>query len=358
MKLHDYQLELIRHLARFQVLDYQSCLKYLDPEGTLTPTERSYAFRPLTKNKYLSKRKDGTVTILAKGRTLFPNEKPLLSVGGGPREMERVLQVSRMGMLMERNNIPCLGELQKNKELYFIPSACWRKIAPGILSTTRFTGMLIMQGKKYAVYDIGDGRVDWQVRAESSLFYRKYGKYETRADGMILVCEDECRNEVAKNIIRQTMWGRKQLLKSRYAETNKPVRWSRSPIKLRAQYEHVYLMTYGDFGESVSYLRGEEDLINAWPEDVVDLNDHTQGDCETDEEEEGPRFRYFLNPATDLLKYVYFFVAVRNLMHLMEIDVPTDLHYALCCRERDQPIAKMYQDIVEWERVERYTYQS
>lgn len=81
--------------------------------------------------------------------------------------------------------------------------------------------MLVGYGKKYAVYDIGDGCVEWQVRAESSLFYSKYGNYETKADGMILICDDGKRNTIAENIIRQTMWSRKTLLNAEYTERKK-----------------------------------------------------------------------------------------------------------------------------------------
>jgi len=79
--LHENQLKLIRHLVRFQLLDYKSCLQLLDTAGTGDTTSLSYAFRPLTKHKYLSKRKDGSVAILAKGRSLYPGLKPLLSIG-------------------------------------------------------------------------------------------------------------------------------------------------------------------------------------------------------------------------------------------------------------------------------------
>ena len=58
----------------------------------------------------------------------------------------------------------------------------------------------------HAVYDIGDGTMDWQLRAESSLFYHKYGSFETKADGMILVCADGRRNEIAKQIIRHPLF--------------------------------------------------------------------------------------------------------------------------------------------------------
>ena len=245
MKLHKNQLALIRHLIGLNIMAYADCLTYLDTENTGDRIAMSYAFRPLTKNGYLSKSKDGIVTVLQKGRELFPEEGPLISVATHGQGRNRVLQVSRVCMWMEKCGIPIRDRLPDTGEPVFIPSACWRKIARGILSTTRFAGVLAAHGKLYAVYDIGDGTMDWQLRAESSLFYHKYGSFETKADGMILVCADGRRNEIAKQIIRQTMWGRKTLLKDRYAETDKPVRYSRSPIKLRTQYEHVYLWDAG-----------------------------------------------------------------------------------------------------------------
>lgn len=102
--------------------------------------------------------------------------------------------------------------------------------------------MLLAYNKKYAVYDIGDGSLEWQVRAESSLFYTKFGDYETKADGMIMICDSGKRNMIAENIIRHTMWNRKTLLNEQYTERKRPVSFSRSPIKLRTQYEHVYLI--------------------------------------------------------------------------------------------------------------------
>lgn len=243
MKLHDNQLKLLRHLARFNLLDYQGCLDLLETTDKTDKVELSYAFRPLSRNGYVSKRKDCTVSILAKGRALFPEIKPLISMGGGAQSVQRVIEVSRMVVLMEKNGIPAVSELPKTPEPVFIPSACWRGIAPGILSTTRFVGVLVAGQRRLVVYDIGDGTMEWQVRAEGSLFYTKYGSYETKATGMILICQDEKRDKIARNIIRQTMWSRRQLLSESCLERNKPTCWSRSPIKLRAQYEHVFLTT-------------------------------------------------------------------------------------------------------------------
>jgi len=243
MKLHEDQLHLIRHAIRFPVTDYLDCLEILGGTEGGDKVKMSYAFRPLTKNGYLAKHKDGSVTVLAKGRALFPEERPLISVGGGAAERQRLMAVSRIAALMERNGVPAAAEMPEDPEPQFIPSACWRKIAPGILSTTRFVGMLTAYDRRLAVYDIGDGTMEWQSRAERSLFYTKYGKYETKATGMLLICREDARNKVAENIIRQTMWHRRQLLSNSCAERNKPARWSRSPIRLRTQYEHVYLTT-------------------------------------------------------------------------------------------------------------------
>lgn len=57
----------------------------------------SYAFRPLTKNKYISKNKEGIVTVLKKGKALFHNTQPLISSGG---EKDRVIQVPKMATLL------------------------------------------------------------------------------------------------------------------------------------------------------------------------------------------------------------------------------------------------------------------
>ena len=57
MKLHENQLNLIRHLIRFNLMAYEDCLEMLDTDDSKGRTALSYAFRPLTKNKYLSKSK-------------------------------------------------------------------------------------------------------------------------------------------------------------------------------------------------------------------------------------------------------------------------------------------------------------
>lgn len=309
MKLHDNQLQLLRHLARFNLMDYLDCLALLDTTGIGDRMALSYTFRSLTKNKYVSKRKDGCVSILAKGRTLFPEVTPLISAGGGAAERRRVMEVSRIAALMERHGIPSFADRQEDGKPYFIPSACWRKIAPGILSTTRFVGMLLAGEHRLAVYDIGDGAMEWQVLAEGSLLYTRHGSYETRATGMLLVCREDAREQAAKNIIRQTMWNRRQPLRECCVERDRPVRWSRSPIKLKAQYGRVYLTTPAMLTLSLDRILGEEVSIQALCEETGGSCPGSQGVGE--DIQAWPR-RMFVNPACDLLKYVRFFSAVKS----------------------------------------------
>lgn len=81
--MKDNQEMLIRHLIRFHILDYESCLQVLDTEDTGDKIAMSYVFRPLTKHKYIIKGKDGIVSVLKKGKELFPEEEPLISIGVG-----------------------------------------------------------------------------------------------------------------------------------------------------------------------------------------------------------------------------------------------------------------------------------
>ena len=357
MKLHDNQLKLLRHLARFNLMDYLDCLDLLDTAGTGERMALSYAFRPLTKNRYVSKRKDGCVSILAKGRALLPEDTPLIASGGGAAERRRVMEVSHMAALMERHNIPAFADRQECDTPYFIPSACWRKVAPGILSTTRFVGMLLAGGHRLAVYNIGDWAMEWQVRAEGSLFYTRHGSYETRATGMLLVCREDAREQAAKNIIRQTMWNRRQLLRDSCVERDRPVRWSRSPIKLKVQYGHVYLTTPSMLALSLKRILGEDGYIQALCEETGGVRTGSQGVGE--DIQAWPR-RMFVNPACDLLKYVRFFSAVKA--YLTPRDGP-DYYQQKTAMElylygEDMPIAGMYPEIWEAEEVSAYVYRS
>jgi len=344
---------LIRHLIRFHILDYESCLQVLDIENTGDKVALSYVFRPLTKHKYIFKDKDGIVSVLKKGKELFPEEEPLISIGGGKQNQNRILQVSRVAALMEKTGVEISGEWYDMDEPQFMPSACWREIAPGILSTTRFAGMLLAYGKKYAVYDIGDGTMEWQVRAETSLFYRKYGSYETKADGMILICDDDKRDEIAQRIIRQTMWSRKTLLKERYTETDKPIRYSRSPIKLRTQYRRVYLTTPNRLSVSLQRIYEEDKTIASTMPDAEICYDRKHGDIQV-----WPMW-YYINPAYDLLKFVYFFSEAKfSLKTRDDLCYVPKIEFTIILHQEDQRILRMYPDILQSERVSVFVYQS
>ncbi len=352
MKLHDNQLRLIRHLIRFNTLDYPTCLEVLDTENTGDRVALSYAFCPLTKNDYISKNKKGIVKILQKGKALFPDEKRLISDGSNTTGKERVLYVSRTAALMEKNGIIITERLPNNRKSHFIPSACWRNIAKGILSTTRFAGILCAYDKKYAVYDIGDGNMEWQLRAESSLFYTKYGSYETKADGIIFICDDGKREKIAEFIIRQTMWHRRTLLEEQYTERNKPVSYSRSPIRLRAQYERVYLIERSNLKDGLKWVYREEHIINNTVEDGTPIRNAQEGDIEVWSD------RYFITPAYDLLKLVYFFSAVKMYHALAGKDTfsVSDVRYSIIMQESDLSIIAMYPDVKDSERVNVYVF--
>lgn len=352
MSLQKNQLILIRHLIRYNVLDYESCLDLLDMDNTGDKIAMSYMFRPLTKYNYISKNKNGCVTVLKKGRALFPNERKYITEGSSEQSKQRVMQVSRIAASMEKLGIRNSDKLLNNTDIYFIPSACWRNIAPGILSTTRFVGMLIAYNKKYAVYDIGDGSMEWQVRAESSLFYTKYGDYETKADGMIMICDIGKRNTIAENIIRHTMWNRKSLLDSHYTERERPVRFSRSPIKLRTQYERVYLIAKDKLKDGLKWIVNEDYIIANTIENGQELKDPKLGDIEV-----WPK-RYFINPAFDLLKLVYFFSAVKAQNELEKSWIPSssNIEFVIIMLREDLSILWMYPDVLNSDKVKIYEH--
>jgi len=133
MELHENQLHLIRHLCRFHMLSYADCLWLLDIEGTNDAVALSYTFRPLTKNGYRSKRKDGSVTISAKGRAVFPDTRPLISMGGGEKERQRIMTVSRVAALLARQGIPSSSVLAGSARALFYPLCLMEKDRAGYL---------------------------------------------------------------------------------------------------------------------------------------------------------------------------------------------------------------------------------
>ena len=151
------------------------------------------------------------------------------------------------------------------------------------------------------------------------------------------------------------MWHRRQLIRNgNYSERNRPVRWSHSPIRLRAQYGHVYLTTPAELRESIRNIGQEDEYIYEQCGDSTPLQDPAQGDYKR-----WP-YRYFLNSATDLLKYVYYFSAAMALLTMRDNPEfpPSELNYAIVTRKRDFSILRMYPDVLDLEGAKFYVYRS
>jgi hypothetical protein len=200
--------------------------------------------------------------------------------------------------------------------------------------------------------------MDWQLRAERSLFYyNRDGDSETRATGMLLICDDDKRINVAAQIIRTTMWNRKQLISSkRVNERDRPVKYVRAPIRLTSYYEHAYLTTPKLLRSSIYAIEEEEKVIESFRKNAPNINDPKSGDYE-----DWP-CRYFVNTTTDLLKYIYCFSAAKALMDLRNnIDLSIAAHinklnYVIILPKEDYPIIQMYPDVVEMEGMNIYEY--
>jgi len=340
-KLNENQLFLIMHLCQYQTLDYQTCLLSLNSGDKI---KASYAFRPLTKNKYISKHKDSSVHILSKGRALFSKTKPLVTLGGGSKQ--RINSISRTAMYLKLAGFKSVSEPDSSSG-FFIPSTCWRNIRHGILSNVKFTGMFCVGELRLAVYDIGDGKMDWQIRAERSLFYPRFGEeFKTTATGMLLICDEDKRVEIAKRIIKETMWHRKRLIEyESYEERHRPVKYSRAPIRVAHYFEHVYLTTPSRIGRTLANIREEQKCIKKYRSNA-DYSNHNNKDCDFYAGSQ----RIYVNLTTDLLKYVYFFTQVKE-------DYENGrTNYALITQTEDLPIAEMYPKLSELEGWEIYEY--
>jgi len=109
---------------------------------------------------------------------------------------------------------------------------------------------------------------------------------------------------------------------------------------LRTQYERVYLIERGNIKGGLKWIYKDEEIINNTA-DGSRINDAKLGDIE-----DWP-VRYFINPAYDLLKLVYFFSAVKT-YHALEKNssFPSpDVRYAIIMQPEDLPIINMYPDV-------------
>lgn len=145
------QINLLVHLKRFAVAKRETCLLALDNEKTQNKDKLLYYLRPLVKNGYISRRSDGLYGLLHKGAELVSHIKPVLTVGGDEAGRRRVAEVSHMAALMAWHGIPTVTTIPHNGQNGFVPSAIWRTLRNGIISTTRFLGVLFY--KNVAPYE-------------------------------------------------------------------------------------------------------------------------------------------------------------------------------------------------------------
>jgi hypothetical protein len=267
-----------------------------------------YSLRPLVRYKYLSHHNE-IYRLLKKGFELTFHIQTLVTITGNASVIERGLRTSYVAALFAMAGINSFGFQQNNA---FIPSNKWREIRSGIISTTRFNGMLCYKNMRLAVYYIGNGDFEWQAFAEGSLFFRKYGTYESRATGMLLICDGDYIG-IAEKILRYTISNRKALLKRTQLESNKKRAYSIGQIRLRPNYEKVYITDKNDLQKTLQMAENEENFVEYF---ANCLNGHkTIGE---DYDIEVHPDRYFVNPQGDLLKFATFFNTVKSHVNFIE----------------------------------------
>jgi len=241
--------------------------------------------------------------LLKKGNKFTDNYKNFQSVPSEKIARKRALQTSDIAVLFKKYDIK-FSDIFIENENCFIPSAYWRKIRLGIISTSRFLGMLIYRGIKFAVYDI-DENMEWQGMAEISLFYWHHGAYETKADAMLMICRNNSP-QMAKQIIQRTMWDRKKLIKhENYSfEPDKPQRYSKSPIRLKSNYNRVLLCDWEDFKSVLDYAVDRDKILKNYQERLGG-NINNSGIYGRSCDIEVYPNRYFINLENDLLRFVY-----------------------------------------------------
>ena len=326
------QINLLVHLKRFAVADQETCLLVLDSTKTQNKDKLLYSLRPLVKNGYTSRRADDLYGLLRKGAELVLHIKPILTAGGDVSGRKRVAEVSHMAALLGWNGIPTYASIPPGGQNGFIPSAIWRTLRHGLISTTRFLGVLIYSELQLAVYHIGNGDYDWQLRAECSLHYLGYGSPGTVLSGILLVCDDGCAVEIGKHIIRRTLWGRKTLLKRGYDSNSKPVKYAKMPIRLRAEYRHVYLAEQSEIMDVLRLAEMDEIAFERF-RDRLDGETAGNSDCEcVHVADEDPYFggdHHYLSLSRDLLYLTYFYNDVKYQRERLDDGSFERLHFSV-----------------------------
>jgi len=291
------QSKLLIHLKQYGVADRETCNLFVDDN----------ALRPLLRYKYISYH-DWVYRLLKKGSEETVHIQPLVTVNGNTSVIERALKTSRLAALFVKMGIQSAGVLRNN---VFIPSPKWREIRKGVTSTAMFNGVLCRGDMRLVIYDIGAGDAPWQAFAETSLFYQKYA-YQTRATGMILVCDGD-PIKIAEQILRYTISNRKALMKRTKLESDKKWSYSTGPIRLRPNYEKVYITDKSGLAETLELAINAQKLTdyfnNYYVENfngVKNTYDRGEGDVEVGET------RYFIDVHGDLLKFALLYNTVKN----------------------------------------------
>jgi hypothetical protein len=168
------------------------------------------------------------------------------------------------------------------------------------------------------------------------------------ATGMLLVCDEDKRIEIAQRIIKETMWHRKRLIENEtYEELFRPVKYSKAPIRVAHYFEYVYLTTPSKINKTIADIGKEQECIKDCRESK-DYSFHKDKDCDFYNGNQ----RIYVNLTTDLLKYVYFFVQLKDDFE----DGRTN--YQLLAQTEDLPIAEMYPKLLELEGCKIYEYRN
>ena len=326
------QLRLLVHLKQYTVANREICTLFAD----------DYSLRPLMRYKYISSN-NGIYRLLKKGFEVTAHIQQLITIGGNAEVIERAIKTSRLAAIFTNMGIQGTGTLRAN---VFIPSNKWREIRQGITSTARFNGILCYKDMRLAVYDIGDGNMEWQAYAETSLFFRNYGTYENRATGMLLICDGEPL-DIAEQILRHTISNRKALMKQTKLESDKKWSYSTGSIRLRPNYEKVYIADKIGIFETLRMAENEQRFVDYF----IDKFHGTKGDGSYDIEVYPTR--YFVNPQGDLLKFAKYYdtlksaVKFRESMKDREFSMP-DVKYHILISEKFEKLVKLYNLPIEY----------
>lgn len=324
------QLSLLHHLKQYSLATVDTCQLLTDKNSLST----------LLRLKYVSKN-ETYITLLKKGNDFVDKTIPLVVVGGNTKAKEKAARTSGVAALFSKHGIPSLGCMPPKDGNFFVPSNIWRRMRTAIISTSRFDGILQYNHERLAVYDIGNGHFEWQSYAEYSLFFQTHGKMETHAQAMLLICDDGKGVDIAKNIIKHTLWNRKRLIKTHNAYvTTKPQKYSRAPITVRTEYRRVILTERSDLMQTLEAFTNREAVKKAFCKNIGFNYGtfHHEPYCEYGTDPN--RHRVYINLHNDLLLYVECFISAEplNIYYMPHFDMAVPKNYIQVVTDYKYPI--------------------